>query len=65
MLIAYLNLNKRLCNSTSFQIIGWKQNVINAENILECNGDDIFHFNRVILVPTDISLPFVLRRHQI
>jgi ATP-dependent DNA helicase PIF1 len=64
MLLRNLNPNKGLCNGTRLIVRDLHRNFITAEIISECNRGDVVFVPRIDLMPTDTTLPFVLRRRQ-
>ena len=64
MLIRNLNPGKGLCNGTRLIIRSLQQHSITAEILSECNRGDKVNIPRIDLAPSDVSLPFILRRRQ-
>lgn len=64
MLLRNLCPKKGLCNGTRLIVQELSKNVITARIISECNHGEVVIIPRIILAPSDTSLPFVLRRRQ-
>ena len=64
MLLRNLNPKKGLCNGTRLIVKSMKENFITAEIISECNRGEIVNLPRIDLAPSDVNLPFTLKRRQ-
>ena len=64
MLLRNLNIKEGLCNGTRLMIKRLHQNVIDAEVLLGTHQSKRVLIPRVVLAPSDVDLPFVLRRRQ-
>ncbi|GBM21914.1 hypothetical protein AVEN_11313-1 [Araneus ventricosus] len=51
------------CNGTRLSITGLHENLISAKTVSECNRDDAVFLPTIELAPSDVNLPFVLKRH--
>jgi ATP-dependent DNA helicase PIF1 len=64
MLLRNLNPKKGLCNGTRLIVKALRNNFIEAEIMSETNKGAIVNIPRIILSPSDTTLPFILRRTQ-
>jgi ATP-dependent DNA helicase PIF1 len=64
MLIRNLNPKKGLCNGTRLIVRNCYRNFINAEVLANSNRGDIINIPRINLAPSDVNLPFILKRRQ-
>ena len=64
MLLRNLNPKKGLCNRTRLMIKSLQNNFITAEIVSVCNRGEIVFLPRIDLAPSDVNLPFVLKRRQ-
>jgi len=64
MLLRNLNPKMGLCNGTRLYVLECHRNMIRAEVLSECNRGDIVTIPRIILNPSDVNLPFTLKRRQ-
>jgi len=64
MLIRNLCPAKGLCNGTRLIIKSLQRYSITAEILSECNRGDLVNIPRIDLAPSDVNLPFVLKRRQ-
>lgn len=64
MLLRNLNPKKGLCNGTRLIIKSLQKYSITAEILSECNCGEIVLIPRIDLAPSDINLPFVIKRRQ-
>lgn len=64
MLLRNLNPKKGLCNRTRLVIRSLHENFIKAEIVSECNRNNIVFIPRIDLAPSDINLPFIIKRRQ-
>ncbi|GBN09778.1 hypothetical protein AVEN_214568-1 [Araneus ventricosus] len=64
MLFRNLNSKERLCNGTLLSITGLHEDFTIAKIVLECNRGDVVLLPRIELTPSDVNLPFVLKRRQ-
>jgi len=64
MLLRNLNPKMGLCNGTRQYVMECHRNTIIAEVLSECNRGDIVTIPRIILKPSDVNLPFTLKRRQ-
>ncbi|GBL92124.1 hypothetical protein AVEN_91476-1 [Araneus ventricosus] len=64
MLLRNLNPKQGLCNGTRLSITGLHENFISAKIVSECNRGGVVFLPRIELAPSDVNLPFVLKRRQ-
>jgi ATP-dependent DNA helicase PIF1 len=64
LLLCNLNQSIRLCNGTRLTVKRLGQRVIEAEIITRNNVDKRVFIPRIIMSPSEIDWPFVLRSHQ-
>ncbi|GBM27570.1 hypothetical protein AVEN_97084-1 [Araneus ventricosus] len=64
MLLRNLNPKQGLCNGTRLSITGLHENFIRAKIVSECNPGGVVFLARIELAPSDVNLPFVLKRRQ-
>lgn len=64
MLLRNLNPKKGLCNGTRLIVEELSKNTIKARIITACNQGESVIIPRIVLQPSDTTLPFVLRRRQ-
>jgi ATP-dependent DNA helicase PIF1 len=64
MLLRNLNPKKGLCNGTRLIIKSMQNNFITAQIVSHCNSGEIVFIPRIDLAPSDVNLPFVLKRRQ-
>ena len=64
MLLRNPNPKKGLCNGTRLIIKSLNKNFITAEIVSECNRGDVVFIPRIDLAPSDIKLPFIIKRRQ-
>jgi len=64
MLLRNLNPKKGLCNGTRLVIKSLHNNFIIAEIVSQCNRGDVVFIPRIDLAPSDVNLPFILKRRQ-
>ena len=63
MLLLNLDLKQGLCNGTRLKVVHMYHNVIDAEVIGRSIQTRVL-IPRIVLAPTDVTLPFVLQRRQ-
>ena len=64
MLIRNLAPKKGLCNGTRLIIKSLQRYSITAEILSECNRGDVVNIPRIDIAPSDVQLPFTLKRRQ-
>ncbi|GBN13943.1 hypothetical protein AVEN_152816-1 [Araneus ventricosus] len=64
MLLRNLNPKQGLYNGTRLSIIGLHENFISGKIVSECNPGAVVILTRIELAPSDVNLPFVLKRRQ-
>lgn len=64
MLIRNLNPKKGLCNGTRLLIKQMHNNFLICSILTGANNGDTFFLSRIDLAPSDLQLPFVLKRRQ-
>ncbi|GBM41336.1 hypothetical protein AVEN_241492-1 [Araneus ventricosus] len=64
MLLRNLKPKQGLCNGTLLSITGLHENFISAKIVSECNPGGVVFLTRIELAPSDVDLPFVLKRRQ-
>lgn len=64
MLLRNLIPNQGLCNGTRLSILELHENFISAKILSQCNHGQTVFLPRVDLSPSDVNLPFVLKRRQ-
>ncbi|GBM73815.1 hypothetical protein AVEN_80244-1 [Araneus ventricosus] len=64
MLLRNLNPKQGLCNGTHLSITGLHENFISAKIVSEFNSGGVVFLPRIELAPSDVNLPFVLKRRQ-
>src|SRR5277367_1607241 len=64
MLLRNSHPKKGLCNGTRLVVRSLQNNIVTAEIVSECNRGDIVFIPRIDLAPSDVNLPFVLKRRQ-
>ncbi|GBN59753.1 hypothetical protein AVEN_217765-1 [Araneus ventricosus] len=64
MLLRNLNPKQGLCNGIRLSIAGLHENFISAKIVSECNPGGVVFLSRIELGPSDVNLPFVLKRRQ-
>ncbi|GBO28102.1 hypothetical protein AVEN_219901-1 [Araneus ventricosus] len=64
ILLRNLNPKQGLCNGTCLLITGLHENFISAKTVSECNRGGVVFLPRIELAPSDVNLPFVLKRRQ-
>jgi hypothetical protein len=64
MLLRNLTPKKGLCNGTRLIIKSMHNNFITAQIVSYCNSGKIDFIPRIDLAPSDVNLPFVLKRRQ-
>jgi ATP-dependent DNA helicase PIF1 len=64
MLLRNLNPKKGLCNGTRLVVKECHRNLITAEVLSESNKGDIVTIPRIDFQPSDVNLPFKLKRRQ-
>ena len=64
MLLRNLNPKKGLCNGTRLVIKSLHNHFITAEIVSQCNRGDVVFIPRIDLAPSDVNLPFILKRRQ-
>ena len=64
MLMRNLAPKKGLCNGTRLMVKSLQRYSITAEILSECNRGDVIHIPRIDLAPSDVQLPFILKRRQ-
>jgi hypothetical protein len=65
MLLRNLNPKQGLCNGSRLSVMELHENFITARILSECNKGDIVFISRIDLAPSDINLPFILKRRQL
>lgn len=65
MLLRNLNPKKGLCNGTRLIVKSHHNNFIMAEIVSECNRGETVIIPRIDLAPSDINLPFIIKRRQL
>ncbi|GBM26361.1 hypothetical protein AVEN_239360-1 [Araneus ventricosus] len=63
-LLRKLNIKQGLCNGTRLLITGLLENFISAKIVSECNRGGVVFLPRIELAPSDVNLPFILKRRQ-
>ncbi|GBO36156.1 hypothetical protein AVEN_234051-1 [Araneus ventricosus] len=64
MLLRNLNSKQGFCNGTRLSITGLHDRPTSAKIVSECNPGGVLFLTRVELAPSDVNLPFVLKRRQ-
>ncbi|GBM60847.1 hypothetical protein AVEN_179003-1 [Araneus ventricosus] len=64
LLLRNLNPKQGLCNDTRLLITGLHENFISAKIVSECNRGGVVFLPRIELAPSDVNLPFVLKRRH-
>ncbi|GBM67963.1 hypothetical protein AVEN_150011-1 [Araneus ventricosus] len=64
MLLRNLNPKQGLRNGTLLLITGLHENFISAKIVSEYNRGGVVFLSRIELAPSDVNLPFVLKRRQ-
>ncbi|GBO15664.1 hypothetical protein AVEN_62317-1 [Araneus ventricosus] len=64
MLHRNLNPKQGLCNGTRLLITGLHENFVSAKIVSECNRGGVIFLPRIESAPSDVHLPFVLKRRQ-
>ncbi|GBM13184.1 hypothetical protein AVEN_64384-1 [Araneus ventricosus] len=64
MLLRNLNPKQGLCKGTRLSITGLHENFISAKIVSECNPGGVVFLTRIELAPSNVNLPFVLKRRQ-
>jgi len=64
MLLRNINPKKGLCNGTRLYVKECHQNIIIAEVLSESNRGDIVIIARIDFKPSDVNLPFIMKRRQ-
>lgn len=64
MLLRNLNPKRGLCNGTRLSILELHENFISAKILSQCHHGDIVFLTRIDLSPSDVNLPFILKRRQ-
>ncbi|GBN49794.1 hypothetical protein AVEN_256833-1 [Araneus ventricosus] len=64
MLLRNLNPKQGLCNDTRLSITGLLENFISVKIVSECNRGGVVFLPRIELAPSDVNIPFALKRRQ-
>ncbi|GBL91639.1 hypothetical protein AVEN_23683-1 [Araneus ventricosus] len=64
MLLRNLNPKQGFCNGSRLSITSLHENFISAKIVSECNPGGVVFLTRIELGPSDVNIPFVLKRRQ-